>query len=246
MEFSDWLLRRLTELNKTQQDVADAISASKASVSNWASGKMRPSRNYIEPLAKALDVNPEYLLELLGNPNSPLYKIQSDSRIGTTVQKVNKTSLPKTMFTQLPLLNSTQAVSPAKSIAADDVEGFVGVPADMKSLKYGKNAFCFEIEDDSMVSADRQTFRRGTIVIIDPDAPLEPGMFVLAKVQVKGVDTAVFRAYLERETIDGFDTFELAPISKAVSPIKVTRPEHGEVIGVYVGAFLSGAGERYC
>lgn len=59
---SDRITRRARELNLKQKDIAEKTGASKASVSNWFSGKDSPTR-FIMELSKALKCDPEWLLE---------------------------------------------------------------------------------------------------------------------------------------------------------------------------------------
>lgn len=143
---------------------------------------------------------------------------------------------------QLPILNSAQAISPAKSIAAGDIEGVLG---DFSGMKLGKSAFYYRLDDDSMYSVDRPLFRRGTLVTIDPDGAIEPGMYVLAKTSIKGLETVVFRGYFERESENDFEAFDLVPINKAVKTIRVQEPGQAEIIGVLVGFYTPASDLRF-
>lgn len=244
MEFSDWFARRLKERGLKQKNIVDATGASKGTVSLWVKGETYPSRQFLAPLAVILDVDVEFLVELIGSYGEPLYKKYPAGNIRTAVQEVNdiKGEPFLHLARQLPILNSTQATRPRESIAAGDVEGFVGVQSDMR---LGKEAFYYRLDDDSMVSAERQVFRRGTLVLIDPDMTVEPGMFVLARVVLKGVETVVFRAYFEREEIDGFESFELVPINRAVKTIRVERPEDGQILGGLAMVSMPATDMRY-
>lgn len=182
----------------------------------------------MQALSNMLGVSIAWLRD--GIENS-LYKINTDSSIDDAVQepykKVKAANSPP-LVAQLPILNSAQAINPALSIAGDDVEGYLGAPLDMN---LGKDSFYFRIEDTSMVSAERQMFRPGTLVLIDPTIKAQPGMFVLAKVVIKGEPTTVFRAFFEKEPIDDFDAFDLVPLNPTMKTFRVAKPEDGEVIG---------------
>lgn len=244
MEFSDWLARRLKELGLKQKNIVDATGASKGTVSLWVKGGSYPSRQFLSPLATILQIDVESLVEMIGSYGEDLYKNSPAGNISTAVREVNDIKEGAFLYLarQVPILNSTQATRAADSIAAGDVEGFLGVQSDML---LGKDAFYYRLDDDSMVSADRDTFRKGALVLIDPDLPIEPGMFVLAKVMLKGVETAVFRAYFEREEIDGFESFDLVPINRAVKTIRVERPEDGQILGGLAMVSMPATDMRY-
>ena len=62
VSISDRIVKRARELGLKQTDIAKKTGASKASVSNWFSGKDSPTRFVIE-LSKALKCDPEWLLD---------------------------------------------------------------------------------------------------------------------------------------------------------------------------------------
>jgi len=68
VSISDRIVKRARELGLKQTDIAKKTGASKASVSNWFSGKDSPTRFVIE-LSKTLKCDPEWLL---GGKNSEL------------------------------------------------------------------------------------------------------------------------------------------------------------------------------
>lgn len=208
--------------------VARKLGVTPKAASKWINADAMPRGAKMQALSDMLGVSIGWLRD--GTENS-LYNIRSDSNIDDAVQepykKVKADKLPR-LVAQLPVLNSAQAINPALSIAGDDVEGYLGAPHDMN---LGKDSFYFRIDDNSMLSAERQMFRPGTLVLIDPTIKAEPGMFVLAKVLIKGELTAVFRAYFEKDTVNGFDTFDLVPLNPAIKTTRVIKPEDGEIIG---------------
>lgn len=247
-DFSDWLAGRLKELDLKQIDLVDATGASKGTVSKWMKGPNVPSRKFVKKLAKVLQMESEDLIEIMESNGTSLYKLRTNSNISHAVQESNRITqggilaYSRSQVMQLPILNSAQAISPAESIAAGDVQGFLGVPI---SMKPGANSFYFQIDDDSMFTLDRQIFRRGTLALIDPDKPIEPGCFVLAKVYQKQRYIVVFRAYLERETEDEFEAFDLAPLNTAVKNISIKSADQGEIIGVLSGIYTPADNLRF-
>jgi SOS-response transcriptional repressor LexA len=245
MDFSEWLGRRLKQLHKKQTHLVHLGGPTKGTVSLWVKGDSFPSRKFIPQLALDLKVEQEDLIALIKNPSEALYKTSPDRHIGYAVQEANKNTSENYKYqltAQLPILNSTQATSPAKSIAAGDFEGVLG---DFSGMKLGKNAFYFRLDDDSMYSAERPLFRRGALVAIDPDGAVEPGVYVLAKTNIKGQESIIFRGYFERESESDFESFELVPINKAVKTIRVQGPGQAEILGVLVGFGMSASDLRF-
>lgn len=215
---------------KVRSTLAAICGISPQAVADWETGKTKKiSPDHLLAIGERYQVTVEYLIS--GKAQAGLYKQSPDSNIGPAVQELNKFGKDlrsEEIAAQLPILNSNQAISPASSIAAGDVEGYLGIAPDMK---LGKGAFYFRIEDNSMMSVERPLFRPGTLVLIDPTIKVEPGMFVLARVVVKGETTTVFRAYFEKEPVGYFDAFELVPLNQAIKKLRVSKPEDGEVIG---------------
>lgn len=221
--------------------LARKLEVTPKAASKWVNGEAIPRGARLLELCKILGVSVGWLRD---GESEQVYKNHPGSTIpqADQVSEQNSPYIIEPRTRLLPILNSTQAISPAISIAADDVEGFLGVPLDMT---LGTDAFYFRIDDDSMVSSTNQMFSRGTMVAIDPAGKLEPGVFVLAKVTEKGKETVVFRAYFENDIVDGFETFELVPLNKAVRTIKVTSADKGAIIGTLAGFYTPATAIRY-
>lgn len=81
-------------------------------------------------------------------------------------------------------------------------------------------AFVVEIDDDSMDSTPAtgsESFRRGDLVAIDPERPINPGDFVLARVEAS--KTVIFRRFRDRAALSGAGAFELVPLNVNYSPV---------------------------
>lgn len=64
MKVSEIIRNRRIELGMTQQDVADAIGVTKATVSRWETGNIKNmNRENIEKLSRLLDIPPSVLLD---------------------------------------------------------------------------------------------------------------------------------------------------------------------------------------
>ena len=56
MSFGNWLEKKLLLSGKTQAECADALNVRRATVNVWIRQNVRPSIDYVKPLAKFLEV----------------------------------------------------------------------------------------------------------------------------------------------------------------------------------------------
>lgn len=94
-------------------------------------------------------------------------------------------------------------------------------------LELGDRAFAIVIRGNSM----EPEFTEGDLVLIDPDEPLHPGDFVVAK---NGEEEATFKKYRPRGYgEDGQEIFELAPLNDDYPTMRSDR-QHIQIIGTMV------------
>lgn len=94
-------------------------------------------------------------------------------------------------------------------------------------LVLGERAFAIVIRGNSM----EPEFVEGDLILIDPDEPLRPGDFVVAK---NGEEEATFKKYRPRGVgEDGKEIFELAPLNDDYPTMRSDR-QHIQIIGVMV------------
>ncbi|MEI4989899.1 LexA family protein [Aeromonas caviae] len=94
-------------------------------------------------------------------------------------------------------------------------------------LDLGQRAFAIVIRGNSM----EPEFTEGDLVLIDPDEPLHPGDFVVAK---NGEEEATFKKYRPRGYgEDGKEIFELAPLNDDYPTMRSDR-QHIQIIGTMV------------
>ena len=94
-------------------------------------------------------------------------------------------------------------------------------------LELGERAFAIVIRGNSM----EPEFTEGDLVLIDPDEPLHPGDFVVAK---NGEEEATFKKYRPRGYgEDGQEIFELAPLNDDYPTMRSDR-QHIQIIGTMV------------
>lgn len=143
----------------TQEQLAEAVDSTKATISRLEAGKRGLSQKWLERLAPALDVKAAELLEAPGAGG--------------------KMPTPR----MVPLINSVQAghwTEIAESLPKGDDIHWVPAPAHV-----GPRAFGLEIDGPSMLP----DFRPKDIIIVDPDRQADPGDFVVACVDDENVAT---------------------------------------------------------
>jgi hypothetical protein len=95
----------------------------------------------------------------------------------------------------------------------------------------GPRAFGYVVgrDDHSMASATARSFPPGTVVVIDPDRPITPGNYVLAKPKTKRIwMLRLYRAALE---YDGSQPYTLEASNPAFEAIRVADPAGWEIAG---------------
>ena len=112
--------------------------------------------------------------------------------------------------------------------AADMMEDTIPVTLDLKA---GPRAFSYRVADSdrSMLRANGSGFQPGSPLIIDPDAPISPGCYVLARLKTR--DRYMLRRYQAAFDHDGSQPFTLEAINTSFEAIRVTDPESWEIAG---------------
>lgn len=84
MKVSDVLRNRRIELGMKQQDVADAIGVTKATVSRWETGNIKSmNRDNIEKLSRLYDIPPSVLLDWDGYDEERIHRAQLITELTT-------------------------------------------------------------------------------------------------------------------------------------------------------------------
>lgn len=122
----------------------------------------------------------------------------------------------ETGVVRIPLLTMTDIGRLTR--ATSNFEAWEGRSVDVLSNDVGAGWFGVVVPDDACAPK----IRKGATVYCNPDAPVEPGVFVVAK--VPGVSAGVCRRY---RAIDGFDNqrFDLVPEDEDF-PRYESTPEH--------------------
>lgn len=204
---------RIKELRKkqglTQQKLGELIGANRASVSQWESGDVSPSADYLVALARVFGVSPHWLSTGKGSPEPA---------------NVEPAVIP--VGSRVPILSYVQAGNWREM--CEQATAFDG------SLEYvaagvsvGSCAFGLWVRGNSM----EPDFKEGDLLIVDPDEAPKAGDFVIAK---NGSEEATFKKYRSRgEYDDGSPRFELVPLNNDHSTLSTDQTSI-MIIGVVV------------
>ncbi|MFM5115145.1 LexA family protein [Aeromonas hydrophila] len=204
---------RIKELRKkhglTQQQLGEKIGARKASVSQWETGDVSPSADYLVALARVFGVSAHWLSTGKGSPE---------------LSNVEPAEIPQ--GNRVPILSYVQAGNWREMCEqATTFDGNVEYVA--ASVDIGPCGFGLWIRGRSMNPA----FNEGDLVIIDPDESPRPGDYVVAR---NGSEEATFKKYRPRGIDEnGQEVFELVPLNEDYPSMHSDR-QHIEIIGVMV------------
>ncbi|MEH8144832.1 S24 family peptidase [Aeromonas hydrophila] len=185
---------RIKELRKkqglTQQKLGELIGANRASVSQWESGDVSPSADYLVALARVFAVSPHWLSTGKGSPEP---------------SNVEPAVIPQGR--RVPILSYVQAGNWRE--VCEQATAFDGnVEYVSASVDVGPCGFGLWLRGDSMTPL----FSEGDLVIIDPDEAPRPGDYVVAS---NGSNEATFKKYRARgEYENGQPRFELVPLNE--------------------------------
>lgn len=203
-------IRRLRKsLGLTQVKLAQMLGIKAPSVVQWESDKTNLSGENLLNAAKLFGVTPDYILyggeiEQSAAPNMEM--AQPDIH-------------------RIPVISYVQAgvwTAPNEIRECDGNMAYITTDLDL-----GQRAFAIVIRGNSM----EPEFTEGDLVLIDPDEPLHPGDFVVAK---NGEEEATFKKYRPRGYgEDGKEIFELAPLNDDYPTMRSDR-QHIQIIGTMV------------
>lgn len=203
-------IRRLRKaLGLTQVKLASMLGIKAPSVVQWEGDKTNLSGQNLINVAKILGVTPDYILYGGEQP------IREPSNIQMAMPDIHR--VPVITYVQAGVWTATSEIT-----EYDGNMSFITT-----DLVLGERAFAIVIRGSSM----EPEFVEGDLVLIDPDEPLHPGDFVVAK---NGDEEATFKKYRPRGVgEDGTEIFELAPLNEDYPTMRSDR-QHIQIIGVMV------------
>jgi len=203
-------IRRLRKaLGLTQVKLASMLGIKAPSVVQWESDKTNLSGENLLNAAKLFGVTPDYIL----------YGGEQESSQAPNME------IAQPDIHRIPVISYVQAGVWTEPNEIREVDGNVAYIT--TDLELGERAFAIVIQGRSM----EPEFVEGDMVLIDPDEPLHPGDFVVAK---NGEEEATFKKYRPRGVgEDGCEIFELSPLNDDFPTLRSDR-QHIQIIGTMV------------
>jgi len=188
--------------NMTQKELSTMASVSATSIVYWERDEIEPKSKNLASLARALNVAPDYLVHgaVFGE--------------GLSIAPLHS---------RVPLLKWADLNNGLKMEKAN-AESWLYCPT-----QCGEGTFALRVDNDLMVSQNQnsKSYPEGTIIFIDPDAPLRSGCRVIAK---KLNSLATFKEYI----VDGGDAY-LKPINPQYPTVLMESDT--EIIGIIIGSY---------
>ena len=184
--------------------VQEIFLLSRAGANKWIHGKSIPHRKKRILIAEKLGINLHWLETGEGDP----LDIKND--VFTPVGKIHR--IPILTPTQIYLKTTVDEVDNTDSIFTKD--------------QFPAGCFAMEHIGTSM----EPKYYSGVIFIIDPNASIEDGDYVVSRSRLIPEATA-------RQYISGFDTDYLIAMNNKFEPIKIPKGEHeGDIFGKILAA----------
>ena len=200
---------------KTSTDAAKRFGWVHSTYRSHENGTRPLSRDAAMTYAKAFRVSVGWLLV---GENNAVHKLVTNDEI-----RLARRDLPHLTWLAVKNMSNIER-------AIEGAQEFYPVsPSDDISLL----GFVITIEDESMLNTDpnarSQSFHPGDLITLDPEKPVRPGDFVLAKVFAR--DETVFRQYRESGfEDDGSKIITLQPLNSAWAPDRIIEGRSGEVL----------------
>nr|WP_175800897.1 LexA family transcriptional regulator [Burkholderia anthina] len=229
-------LRKAKEL--TLQQVADAFGISRASVSEWESGRSKPDQTKLTKLANLLDSTVEYLLngDMNGGMNAPLsfknsvatrQRLRGGAKQSPSTVDNSESNITEWPAGKLPLISWVQAGDWSEIVdnfQPGDAEDWIACP-----FPSGRHGFVLRVVGDSMFNpTGDMSFRDGDFISVNPEWEAQHRSLVIAR---RDREKATFKQLLMNEG-EG-------PMLYALNPNWPTRyipvDRHTEIIGVVTG-----------
>lgn len=199
---------RMKTLGITQEQLAEKLGVTQGAIGHWLNKRREPAMDIILDIMAALDLKS--------------INIGVD---GVIVSEEPNMEFAAPDLHRIPVITYVQA---GVWTAINEITAYDGnVSFITTDLVLGERAFAIVIRGNSM----EPEFAEGDLVLIDPDEPLRPGDFVVAK---NGEEEATFKKYRPRGVgDDGNEIFELAPLNDDYPTMRSDR-QHIQIIGVMV------------
>lgn len=221
MNLADRLRAARLRKGWSQAKLAEESGVSQQLISKLERGEAQATKEG-PALAGALGMSLDELV--LGQPP----RLAGETRYGEPAGRYEPVpgALP-TSVRRIPVLSYVQAGMPREVLDRyAGGEGFatLGLTAEIAAA-LGPHAFGLRVEGDSMAP----DFKAGDYVVVDPDAPVEPGDIVVAKLDRE--EAATLKKYRSRgEDAAGHPVFELVPLNDDYPTLTVDATNPGRLV----------------
>lgn len=199
---------RMKKLGITQEQLAEKLGVTQGAIGHWLNKRREPAMDVILNIMSVLDLKS--------------INIGVD---GNIVGDEPNMEMAQPDIHRIPVISYVQAgvwTAPNEIRECDGNMAYITT-----DLELGDRAFAIVIRGNSM----EPEFTEGDLVLIDPDEPLHPGDFVVAK---NGEEEATFKKYRPRGySEDGKEIFELAPLNDDYATMRSDR-QPIQIIGTMV------------
>ncbi|RQT43134.1 XRE family transcriptional regulator [Burkholderia cepacia] len=242
---------RIRELRKakglTLQQLGDEFGISRASVSEWESGRSKPDAGRLLKLAEVLDTSVEYLLDgnepafrlaggakraadlayMARNPATLRAAVNEAAKQSTDIVDNSESNITEWPVGKLPLISWVQAGDWSEIVdnfQPGDAEDWIACP-----FPSGRHGFVLRVVGDSMYNpTGDMSFRDGDFISVNPERDAMHRSLVIAR---RNREKATFKQLLIDEN-DGPMLFALNPNwPRRYIPLD----KHTEIIGVVTG-----------
>lgn len=183
MEFKDRLRARMTDLKLSATDLSAMIRVSKATITFWRNGTNGATGSNLMELAKALRCSPEWLETGKGDAGDGMGRERANFELVEAPDRLYR--YPVVSWVAAGAW--TEAVEPLPSGFSDRYE--------VSEYKAKGPAFWLEVRGDSMTAISGTSIPEGMMILVDTEADVRPGKFVVAK--LPNSEEATFKKLVE-------------------------------------------------
>ncbi|WP_122498914.1 LexA family protein [Pseudomonas viridiflava] len=183
MEFKDRLRARMADLKLSATDLSAMIRVSKATITFWRNGTNGATGSNLMELAKALRCSPEWLETGKGGPDGGASREPANFELVESPDRLYRYPV----VSWVAAGTWAEAVEPLPPGFSDRYE--------VSDYKSKGPAFWLEVRGDSMTALSGTSIPEGMMILVDTEADVRPGKFVVAK--LPNSEEATFKKLVE-------------------------------------------------
>ncbi|ECU8313249.1 LexA family transcriptional regulator [Salmonella enterica subsp. enterica serovar Oslo] len=164
MNWYDIAKQRIDQLGLSQDKVAEHLGVTKGAVSHWLNGRRNPSIQEIGAIFQYLGVTDA--------------RFNADGTFSVGESTEQKPVKPQFEYPFFSHVQAGMFTPEFRTFTQRDAEGWVST-----TKKASEAAFWLEVEGHSMTApaGSRPSFPEGMLILVDPEDPVDPGDFCIAR-----------------------------------------------------------------